>query len=204
MKPTEYEKAWEGWSALEQLNLGQRTGRLAAFYAGRHHVFIDLSGGAIAAIYLSDRELKIEHVMTRMGLITADDVHRAFHRLEEIDRITPLSHVLLEQKTITCTELAAGRQQQMIEAIQAMMVAERDAVMFIPGPVEVQKVESVIRFEDVLASAFAAFRLDASEARQAQTAVSFGISPVPKRITAGRKLTVLWNEPETALRRQAR
>jgi hypothetical protein len=92
----------------------------------------------------------------------------------------------------------------MIEAIQAMMVAERDAVMFIPGPVEVQKVESVIRFEDVLASAFAAFRLDATEARQAQAAVSSGMPPVPKRITAGRKLTVLWSEPETALRRRAR
>ncbi|CAN5562590.1 hypothetical protein BH09CHL1_BH09CHL1_32570 [soil metagenome] len=204
MKPTEYEKAWEGWSAIERLNLSRRTGRLAAFYAGRHHVFFDLSGGTIAAIYLSDRQLRIEYVMTRMGLITADDVHRAFHRLEEIDRITPLSHVLLEQKAITCKELGAARQQQMIEALQAVMVAERDALMFIPGPANVQKVESVIRIEDVLASAFAEFRLDTTETGRSEVAVSNDLPTLANRFAAGRKLTVLWSEPARALSRQAR
>jgi hypothetical protein len=148
--------------------------------------------------------LKIEHVMTRMGLITADEVHRAFHRLEEIDRITPLSHVLLKQKAITCKELGAGRKQQMIEVLQTVMVAERDAIMFIPGPANVQKVESVIRLDDVLASAFAGFRLDVTEAGRSDAAVSSDLPTVANRFAAGRKLTVIWGEPELALSRQAR
>lgn len=204
MKPTEYEKAWEGWSAIERLNLNQRTGRLAVFYAGRHHVFFDLSGGTVSALYLSERQLKIEHVMTRMGLITSDDMHRAFHRLEKIDRITPLAHVLLEQKVITCKELGAGRRQQMIEALQTVMAAERDALMFIPGPANVQKVEAIIRFEDVLASAFAGFRLDVTDTGRNDAVVSNDRPTVVDRFATGRKFTVIWGEPEMALSRQAR
>lgn len=201
MTPTEYETAWDGWSAIKHLNLGERTGRFAAFYEGRHHVFIDLSGGIIAAIYLSDRRLKIEHVLTRMGLITSDDVQRAFHRLEKIDRITPLSHVLLEQRAMTCRELGVARQRQMIEALQTVMTAERDAVMFIPGPVDVQKVETIIRIDDVLATAFADFRMDSSMSESVQTEMP-AITPL---LAAGRRLAMIWGEEqEPVLSRQVR
>jgi hypothetical protein len=160
MKAIEYQRAWDGWSAIKSLELCQRTGRLAAFYQGHHHLFLDLTGGVIAAIYLSDRRLKIEHVMLRMNLLSSEDVRRAFHRLEEIERITPLTHILLEQGAITTAQLAIARRRQMCEALQELMASERDAMMFIPGPASVQKVEAIIRFDDSLSEAFAAFRFD--------------------------------------------
>jgi hypothetical protein len=204
MKSTESGKAWDGWSAIERLGLGRRTGRFAVFYDRHHHVFFDLTGGNVAAIYLSDRRLKIEHVMTRMGLISSDDVHRAFHHLETIDRITPLSHVLLAQGAMSSADLAAGRNQQMIEALQAVMISDREELMFIPGPVDVQKIEAVIRFEDVLASAFAAFRLDSSGFEQNHEAIPEPEDSGPPMIALNRKSTYAWRESTVVLRRRAR
>lgn len=194
MKATEYQRAWEAWSSLKSLEPCNRTGRLAAFYEKRHHIFLDVVGGRIAAIELSDRRLRIEYVMMRLGIVTSDDVRQAFHDLEKIDRITPLSHVLLERGTITVDQLARARQQQMIEALQTLMMHEHDALMFIPGPVTVQKVEAIIRIDDAIATAFAEFRLDQPASNSDNASETQG------------RFSFLWSEraAPSALTRQAR
>jgi len=160
MTATEYQRAWDGWRAIKSLEVGKGTGRLAVFYEGHHHVFIYLSGGAIAAIDVSDRRLKVEQVMMRLAMISSDDIQYAFHCLEGIDRITPLSHILLEQGVITAKQLAIARREQMTEVLRTILVSKRDALMFVPGPVRVQKVEAIIHIDDALATAFAGFGLD--------------------------------------------
>jgi hypothetical protein len=171
MRATEFQRAWDGWSAIACLELGERTGRLAVFYEQRQHLFFDLIGGVIAGIYVSDRRLKIEHVMMRLQMISPDDVRWAFHRLEQIERITPLSHILLERGVITSDQLAFARRQQMSDALRTILLCDRDAVMFIPCPVPTQKVEALIRFDDAVATAFAGFPFDGHCFRERRAAV---------------------------------
>jgi hypothetical protein len=188
--------------AIKRLELGERTGRLATFYQGHHHLFFDLTGGIISAIYLSDRWLRIEHVMLRMNLLSSEEVRQAFHRLEEIERITPLTHVLLERGAITTEQLATARRQQMSEALQELMASERDAMMFIPGPASVQKVEAIIRFDDSLAEAFAAFRFGPQRSAPCTKAER----TLPRHVVAGEELAtfVRGRSARPAFTRQAR
>ncbi|CAN5566729.1 hypothetical protein BH09CHL1_BH09CHL1_35690 [soil metagenome] len=111
---------------------------------------------------------------------------------------------MLEQKVITYKELGTARQQQMIEALQEVMAAERDALMFIPGPVEMHRVEAVIHFEDVLASAFAGFRLGATEAARNESLVSNDHTAAAQPFAGDRALRVIWGHPAMALIRHSR
>lgn len=194
-------RVWDGWSAIQSLELGRRTGRLAAFYNGRHHIFLDLTGGIISAVYLSERQLRIEQVLIRIGTVTPGQVQQAFHRLGQIDRITPLSHVLLEQGALTGEQLAVARQHQMTQVLQTVMRSERDALMFIPGPSGVQKIETVISIGDAVATAFAEIRKDAGTEHPHRD----GPASESESTTAEkRRFSIVWSDPTPDLTRQAR
>ncbi len=155
MNPLEYAKAWENWSVISQLNPGVRTGRLSAFF-GHEFLIFELSGGTIAELIVSDRQLRIERVMLRMGLLTVEEMQQAFHQPEMSDRSIPLARILLRSGAITHGSLAAAREHQMKEVLR-VVITRADSIIFVPGPSKIQRIETMIPFDDVLASAFAEF-----------------------------------------------
>lgn len=153
MNPIDQSNAWDNWKTISGLNLGARTGRLSAFF-GHEFIVFELYGGTIAELIVSDRQLRIERIMLRMGLLTVDEMQQGFHQPDMLDHNVPLARVLLRDGAITHGSLAAAREQQMREVLRVVLT-RAEAIIFVPGPSKVQRIETVIRFEDVLAAAFA-------------------------------------------------
>jgi len=153
LNPLDHNHAWDNWRTISELNLGARTGRLSAFF-GHEFVVFELYGGTIAELIVSDRQLRIERVMLRMGLLTVDEMQQGFHQPDMLDRTVPLARVLLRAGAITHGSLAAAREQQMREVLRVVLT-RAESIIFVPGPSKIQRIETVIRFDDVLAAAFA-------------------------------------------------